>query len=64
MKILLIEDDLLIRNVITRGLEEDRLYNVKTAEDGQTGLRLALEGDYALIMLDIMLPGTRWLAGL
>jgi len=56
MKILLIEDDALIRNVLVRGLEEDRLFNVETAEDGESGLRMALEGDFALIMLDIMLP--------
>lgn len=57
MKILLIEDDILIRDVIVRGLEEDRLCTVETAADGHTGLRMALEADYALIILDIMLPG-------
>jgi len=57
MKILLIEDDVLISDVVKRGLEEDRLYSVETAEDGPTGLRMALEGDYAVIILDIMLPG-------
>ena len=57
MKILCIEDDRLIREVITRGLEEDRLYTVDTAADGISGLRMALETDYALLILDIMLPG-------
>jgi len=57
MKILLIEDDRLIRDVITRGLEEDRLYTVETATDGTAGLRMALEADYAVIVLDLMLPG-------
>lgn len=57
MKILLIEDDRLIREVITRGLEEDRLYTVETASDGTAGLRMALEADYGLIILDLMLPG-------
>jgi len=57
MKILLIEDDELIREVITRGLEEDRLYFVETAADGKAGLRMALEGTYAAIILDVMLPG-------
>lgn len=56
MKILLIEDDQLIRDVIKRGLEKEHQYNVETAADGRTGLRLALENDYALIILDIMLP--------
>jgi two-component system alkaline phosphatase synthesis response regulator PhoP len=31
-------------------------YEVQTAEDGEEGLRLALEGDHDLILLDIMLP--------
>jgi DNA-binding response OmpR family regulator len=57
MKILLIEDDTLIRDVIARGLAEDRLYAVETAADGSTGLRMALEADYAAIILDVMLPG-------
>lgn len=57
MKILLIEDDRLIRDVITRGLEEDRLYTVDTAANGTDGLRMALEADYAVIILDLMLPG-------
>ncbi|MHB9133026.1 MAG: response regulator transcription factor [Armatimonadota bacterium] len=57
MKILLIEDDTLIRDVIKRGLEEDRLYAVDAAADGHAGLRMALEADYAVIILDIMLPG-------
>jgi len=57
MKILLIEDDRLIRDVVTRGLEEDRLYTVDTAADGAEGLRMALEADYAVVILDLMLPG-------
>lgn len=57
MRVLLIEDDVLIRDVVTRGLEEQQVYSVDTAADGQTGLRMALEVDYALIILDLMLPG-------
>ena len=56
MRILLVEDDALIREAVARGLEEERIYTVDTAADGQTGLRMALEGDYALIILDLMLP--------
>ncbi|MHB9129543.1 MAG: response regulator transcription factor [Armatimonadota bacterium] len=56
MKILLIEDDQLIRDVVKRGLEKEQLYTVETAEDGLTGLQMALESDYAVILLDIMLP--------
>ena len=57
MRILLIEDDEPIREVITRGLEEDRDYSVDTAADGLSGLKLAMDEEYAAIILDIMLPG-------
>lgn len=57
MRILLIEDDAPIREVIKRGLEQERLYHVETAADGRTGLRLALESEFAVIVLDVMLPG-------
>ena len=57
MKILLIEDDVLIRDVIKRGLEKGHQYIVDMAADGVSGLRMALEAEYAVILLDIMLPG-------
>lgn len=57
MRILLIEDDTLIREVVARGLREEAMYEVDAAADGLTGLRMALEADYALIVLDLMLPG-------
>ncbi|MHB0937697.1 MAG: response regulator transcription factor [Armatimonadota bacterium] len=57
MKILLIEDDVLIQYVVRRGLEKHQQYRVEVAADGQTGLRMALEAEYALILLDVMLPG-------
>jgi DNA-binding response OmpR family regulator len=56
MKILVIEDESEIADVIRRGLEEAR-YTVDVAEDGETGLGLALEEPYALLILDLMLPG-------
>ena len=56
MKVLLIEDEVVIAKVIRQGLEEAH-FTVQTAHDGSTGLRSALEGDYALIILDLMLPG-------
>ena len=56
MRILLIEDEPEIAAVIRRGLEEAR-YTVDVAEDGATGLDLALKGSYSLIILDLMLPG-------
>jgi DNA-binding response OmpR family regulator len=57
MRILLIEDEPEITAVVKRGLEEAR-YIVDVAEDGATGLDRALRGDYSLIILDLMLPGT------
>lgn len=54
-KILIIEDDLNIQ-----GIEKDYLeansFSVSTAADGETGLKMALSGDFDLILLDIMLP--------
>lgn len=55
-KILIVEDD---PNIA--GLERDFLtingYETEVAADGEEGLRLALTGDYDLILLDVMLPG-------
>ena len=28
---------------------------------GETGLKKALENDYDLLILDLMLPGSRWI---
>lgn len=55
-RILIIEDD---ENILR--LEKDYLeasgFEADTASDGVTGLRLALDGGYSLVLLDIMLPG-------
>lgn len=56
MRILLIEDDEAIIDVIRVGLEEAR-YIVDSANDGLTGLNMALEQNYSVILLDVMLPG-------
>lgn len=55
MKILLVEDEKKIASLIKRGLEEEE-YEVTVAYDGDTGLKLVLEGDYKLVILDLMLP--------
>lgn len=70
MRILLIEDEPEIAAVIKHGLEtgEARLddagggrapgrYEVEVVEDGAAGLERAARGTYALIILDLMLPG-------
>jgi DNA-binding response OmpR family regulator len=56
MRILLIEDEAGIVNLIKQGLEEAN-YTVDVARDGQIGLEMAQEQSYHLILLDIMLPG-------
>ena len=55
MKILVVEDEKKVAGFIKRGLEEDQ-YEVTVTHDGADGLKLALEGDYSLIILDVMLP--------
>jgi diguanylate cyclase (GGDEF)-like protein len=55
MKILLVEDDLSIGEFLSRTLTAYR-YTVDIATDGQLGLELAIQGEYAVILLDVMLP--------
>ncbi len=55
MKILVVEDEKKVAGFIKRGLEEDQ-YDVTVTHDGADGLKQALEGDYSLIIMDVMLP--------
>jgi two-component system alkaline phosphatase synthesis response regulator PhoP len=54
--ILIVEDDPDIVRVVQTYLE-GAAYQVDTALDGITGLTLALDGSFSLIVLDWMLPG-------
>jgi len=56
MKILVIEDERKSAQYLEKGLRESG-YDVDVAEQGDTGLKMALGGEYDLIILDIMLPG-------
>jgi two-component system copper resistance phosphate regulon response regulator CusR len=56
MRILVVEDDPKLADYLHRALGENG-YVVDLARDGIDGRRLALDGDYALVVLDIMLPG-------
>lgn len=56
MKILLIEDHSKTQSWVKKGLEEAG-FVVDVASDGRDGLYFALENDYQLVILDIMLPG-------
>jgi heavy metal response regulator len=55
MKILVIEDEKKVANFIKRGLEEEK-FEVDTANDGESGLQMAVEGSYSLLILDVILP--------
>ena len=55
-KILLIEDDSGITMALTDLLNAED-YRVETAADGLTGLARAREGNFDVIILDVMLPG-------
>jgi DNA-binding response OmpR family regulator len=54
-KILIIEDDPNIADVIEIHVK-DLGYRLERAADGKTGLKKALSKEYALIILDLMLP--------
>ena len=54
-RILVVEDDRRIRDLLRRGLLFES-YTVDTAEDGETALRVARENPPDAVILDIMLP--------
>ncbi|MCB9813103.1 MAG: response regulator transcription factor [Pseudomonadales bacterium] len=55
MKILLVEDDYKISSSMKIGLEQEG-FAVDTAYNGESGYDLASDGNYDVIILDIMLP--------
>ena len=54
-RVLIIEDDREIADVVALNLKDLGL-TAERATDGRTGLAKALAGEYALIVLDLMLP--------
>ncbi len=54
--ILIIEDDLRIAQNIYRVLQSED-FDAEIARDGMTGKRMALEGHFDLVLLDVNLPG-------
>lgn len=56
MRVLVIEDEQKMADLIKRGLEEEGM-QIETAYDGETGTRAALSGNHDLIILDLGLPG-------
>jgi two-component system copper resistance phosphate regulon response regulator CusR len=56
MKILIVEDETKTADYLQRGLREQG-YVVDVAHDGLDGRHMAIEYDYDVIVLDVMLPG-------
>jgi DNA-binding response OmpR family regulator len=55
VKLLVVEDEVRLADALRRGLQAEG-FTVDVAHDGEDGLHLALEGDYAALVLDVMLP--------
>jgi DNA-binding response OmpR family regulator len=56
MRMLLVEDEKKLSDLIARALKAER-YAVDVANDGSTGWEMADSYDYDLVILDLMLPG-------
>lgn len=56
MNILLVEDEPKVAEFISRGLKEQS-HTVELASEGLSGEKMALAGDYDLLILDVILPG-------
>ncbi|RPF39008.1 response regulator transcription factor [Streptomyces sp. TLI_185] len=56
MRLLIVEDEKRLATALARGLSAEG-FAVDVAHDGVSGLHLAQEQEYDLIVLDIMLPG-------
>ncbi|MGW6704438.1 two-component system response regulator CseB [Streptomyces sp. NPDC054956] len=56
VRVLLVEDDELMRRSFTVALERYG-YDMTAAADGLTGLELFRDGEFDLLVLDVMLPG-------
>ena len=55
-RVLLVEDDAKLLRALRRGLEYEG-YVVDTEETGEKALARASESDYAVVVLDVVLPG-------
>ena len=56
MRILVVEDERTLAGFIEQGLRAEG-HAVTVRHDGESGEAAALTGDYALVLLDLMLPG-------
>ncbi len=56
MRLLVVEDEVKLAQYLHKGLSENG-HVVDVAHDGIDGRRLAIGGEYDLVLLDVMLPG-------
>ena len=56
MKILIIEDEILLADSL-RAMLEGKGFSVEAVHDGETGAEYAETGVYDLLILDVMMPG-------
>ena len=55
-RILVIDDDVELSELVSEYVRAEG-YDVEAVGDGDAGLEAALAGDYAMVLLDVMLPG-------
>lgn len=58
MKVLLVDDDVELAELFAEYLQQEG-FVVEMAYDGESGLLRALSGEFALVILDVMLPGIK-----
>jgi len=56
-KILIIEDDKFLRELIVRKLSTEKEFEIANAMDGESGLKAFKESKPDLVLLDLILPG-------
>jgi two-component system, OmpR family, response regulator len=56
MRVLVVEDEIRMADILKRGLGEEG-HAVDVVHDGPGGVRMASENPYGAILLDVMLPG-------
>jgi two-component system response regulator CpxR len=55
-RLLVVDDDIELCALVAKYLRAEG-FEVETVHSGETGLQRALSGDFALVVLDVMLPG-------
>ena len=56
MRVLLVDDDVELASMLREYLEQEG-FETTAVHDGEAGAREALSGGYAIVVLDVMLPG-------